>query len=123
MLQHLVSGIGASIIRRPLESATRTLPLIVALFLPILFFRHEVPLRPPGSIRKNYRKSRCRSFQQTYLTSGRFQARAVIYFVVWLVLMFIFNRLSKRQDVDQPTAPCAFASKCWLARASFFTFL
>jgi len=40
-------------------------------------------------------------FQQAYLTSGRFQVRAVIYFVIWVVLMFIFNRLSKRQDVDQ----------------------
>src|SRR5258708_9039217 len=38
MLQHLVTGHWGIIIRRPLESATRTLPLIVAFFLPILFF-------------------------------------------------------------------------------------
>jgi len=38
MLQHLVSGHWGIIIRRPLESATRTLPLIVAFFLPIVFF-------------------------------------------------------------------------------------
>jgi hypothetical protein len=40
-------------------------------------------------------------FQQTYLTSARFQIRAVIYFVIWLVLMLIFNRLSKQQDANQ----------------------
>src|ERR1700747_2003008 len=38
MLQHLTSGHWGIIIRRPLESATRTLPLVVVLFLPILFF-------------------------------------------------------------------------------------
>src|SRR5437879_12220508 len=35
MLQHLTSGHWGIIIRRPLESATRTLPLLVVLFLPI----------------------------------------------------------------------------------------
>src|SRR5437667_6970881 len=38
MLQHVTSGHWGIIIRRPLESATRTLPLIAAFFLPILFF-------------------------------------------------------------------------------------
>src|SRR2546421_6537912 len=38
MLQHLTSGHWGIIIRRPLESATRTLPLIAVFFLPILFF-------------------------------------------------------------------------------------
>src|SRR5436305_14163996 len=35
MLQHLTAGHWGIIIRRPAESATRTLPLIVVLFLPI----------------------------------------------------------------------------------------
>jgi hypothetical protein len=35
MLQHLTGGHWGIIIRRPLESATRTLPLVVAFFLPI----------------------------------------------------------------------------------------
>jgi hypothetical protein len=35
------------------------------------------------------------------LTSGRFQLRAVIYFVIWLLLMFIFNSLSKQQDANR----------------------
>src|SRR5712691_10613926 len=37
MLKHLTSGHWGIIIRRPLESATRTLPLLVAFFLPIMF--------------------------------------------------------------------------------------
>ena len=100
MLQHLVSGHWGIIIRRPLESATRTLPLIVAFFLPILFFGmkylYAAWLNP-----EELQKEPLSQFQQTYLTSGRFQVRAVIYFVIWLVLMFIFNRLSKQQDANQ----------------------
>jgi len=38
MLQHLVSGHWGIIIRRSLESATRTLPLMVLAFLPIVLF-------------------------------------------------------------------------------------
>ena len=36
MLQHLTGGAWGLVIRRVLEAATRTLPLIVLLFLPIL---------------------------------------------------------------------------------------
>src|SRR5260370_4216254 len=38
MLQHLTSGHWGIIIRPPLESATRTLPLIAIFFLPIALF-------------------------------------------------------------------------------------
>src|ERR1700741_2219319 len=38
MLQHLTSGHWGIIIRRPLESATRTLPLMAVAFLPIAIF-------------------------------------------------------------------------------------
>src|SRR5204862_7049187 len=38
MLQHLTSGHWGIIIRRPLESATRTLPLLAIAFLPIAVF-------------------------------------------------------------------------------------
>src|SRR6266699_2549678 len=100
MLQHLTSGHWGIIIRRPLESATRTLPLIVAFFLPILFFGmkylYGAWLNP-----EELEKVPLSRFQQTYLTSWRFQVRAVIYFVIWLALMLIFNGLSKRQDVNQ----------------------
>src|SRR5580700_6684290 len=37
MLQHLTGGHWGIIIRRSLESATRTLPLLAILFIPIIF--------------------------------------------------------------------------------------
>ena len=100
MLQHLTSGQWGIIIRRSLESATRTLPLVTVFFLPILFFGmnhlYGAWLDPEALKTEPLSK-----FQQTYLTAGRFQMRAVIYFTIWLVLMFIFDRLSKQQDVNQ----------------------
>jgi hypothetical protein len=97
MLQHLTTGHWGIVIRRPLESATRTLPLIAVFFLPIAFFGmkylYGAWLNP-----EELQKEPLSEFQQTYLTAGRFGLRAVIYFVIWLALMFIFNRLSKQQD-------------------------
>lgn len=100
MLQHLTSGHWGIIIRRPLESATRTLPLIAIFFLPIVLFGmkhlYAAWLDPEA-----LRKEPLSEFQQGYLTAGWFEVRAVIYFAVWLVLMFMFNRWSKHQDINR----------------------
>jgi len=99
MLQHLTSGHWGIIIRRPLESATRTLPLIAAFFIPLAFFGmrylYGAWLNP-----EEVQKEPLSQFQQSYLTAGRFQFRAVIYFAIWLGLMFVFNALSKQQDAN-----------------------
>jgi len=99
MLQHLTTGHWGIVIRRPLESATRTLPLIAVFFLPIALFGmkylYGAWLNP-----EEVQKEPLSQFQKTYLTTGRFGLRAVIYFVIWLALMFIFNRLSKQQDIN-----------------------
>ena len=106
MLQHLTSGHWGIIIRRPLESATRTLPLLVIAFLPIAIFgmRHLYTghgddkgwLNAPAS-----GEGALSSFQKSWLTHNGYLIRAVIYFAVWLALMFIFNILSKQQDINK----------------------
>jgi len=100
MLQHLTGGHWGVMTRRPLESATRVLPVVAVFFLPIAIFgmRHlygdwlNAPATGEGSLS---------DLQKSYLTSSGFLIRAVIYFVVWLVLVFIFNRWSKEQDVNR----------------------
>jgi hypothetical protein len=100
MLQHLTGGHWGIVIRRSLESAVRTLPLIVVFFLPIVFFGmkylYGAWLNPEEVMKEPLSK-----FQQAYLTAGWFQVRAVIYFAVWLLLMFLFLRWSKEQDVNR----------------------
>jgi hypothetical protein len=106
MLQHLTSGHWGIVIRRPLESATRTLPLMAVAFLPIAIFGMRylysgngketgwlnAPSTGEGALSK---------FQKSFLTTHGifgFYGRAVIYFGIWLLLMFTFNILSKQQD-------------------------
>jgi hypothetical protein len=100
MLQHLTSGHWGILIRRSLESATRTLPLIAVLFVPIALFGmkylYSAWLDPEA-----LQKEPLSHFQQSYLTRGGYLTRAVIYFAVWLTLMFIFNIWSKQQDTNQ----------------------
>ena len=100
MLQHLTSGHWGIIIRRPLESATRTLPLLVAFFLPIMFAGMKY-LYGPWLDPERVKEEPLSDFQQKYLTHGGFITRAVIYFAVWLLLMALFNGWSKQQDANQ----------------------
>jgi hypothetical protein len=96
MLQHLTSGQWGIMIRRPLESATRTIPLLLVLFLPIFFFGMEhlygAWLHPEEPLS---------TMQVSWLTPNGYRGRALIYFCVWLLLMFIFNRWSRQQDVNR----------------------
>ncbi|PYU84513.1 MAG: hypothetical protein DMG50_04400 [Acidobacteria bacterium] len=100
MLQHLTSGHWGIIIRRPLESAMRTLPLVAAFFLPIAFigmkYLYGAWLDP-----EKVKKEPLSDFQRGYLTHNGYLTRAVMYFATWLLLMFIFNRLSRQQDADR----------------------
>lgn len=100
MLQHLTAGHWGVIIRRPLESATRTLPLIAIFFVPIALFGMKY-LYGEWLDPKMLLKAPLSQFQQSYLTRGGYLARAVIYFAVWLTLMFVFNMWSKQQDANQ----------------------
>jgi len=99
MLQHLTGGHWGIVIRRPLEAATLSLPFVAVLFLPIaLGMKYlykewlEAPKTGEGALSH---------LQQSYLTTNAFLVRAVIYFGIWLLLVFIFDRWSRRQDVDR----------------------
>ena len=106
MLQHLTGGHWGIMIRRPLESATRALPLMVIAFLPIAIFGMKYLYSGHGD-EKGWLNAPATGegalsgFQKSYLTTGGFHARWIIYFAIWLALMFIFNILSKQQDSNR----------------------
>jgi len=94
MLYHLVGGRWGFAIRRILEAATRTLPLMALLFVPLLFdlpelYRWATPeaLGDPAIVHK-----------AVYLNVPWFIGRAAIYFVVWILLAMLLNFWSRRQD-------------------------
>jgi hypothetical protein len=96
MLQHLTGGAWGLVIRRPLESATRTLPLLAILFIPlalglpkIYVWAQESALPPHKAV---------------YLTIPFFLARTGIYFAAWMLLMFLANKWSREQDTGGDAA-------------------
>jgi hypothetical protein len=99
MMQHLTGGDWAIVIRRPLESATRVLGLVAIFFIPIFFgmkYLYFAWLDAPPS-----GEGALTDFQKHYLTASGFRSRAVLYFIVWGILVFLFNRWSREQDVNR----------------------
>ena len=95
MLQHLTGGGWGLVIRRILEAATRTLPLMAVLFIPIVFgARSLYPWTNPQRIAE----SPVLKGKTPYLNLSFFSLRAVVYFVIWLVLAFFLNKWSLEQD-------------------------
>jgi hypothetical protein len=96
MLQHLTGGRWGIIIRRPLEAASRNVPLMLVLFIPIIFGMktlYSAWLDPSKT-----QAAPLSDYQQHYLTHSGFLFRAGVYFVIWLALMFFFNTWSRQQD-------------------------
>jgi hypothetical protein len=98
MLQHLTGGNWGIIIRRPLESATRVLAVVAVLFVPIFFgmkYLYAAWLTAP-----RLGEGALSEFQRSYLTPNGFRVRAILYFVIWGILVFLFNRWSREQDAN-----------------------
>jgi hypothetical protein len=104
MLQHLTGGIWGIVIRRPLEAASRNLWLMLILFVPIVMgmkYLYSGNENETGWLNAPKEGEHAlTSWQQGYLTPGGFLTRAVIYFVIWIGLMLVFNNWSKQQDQE-----------------------
>lgn len=96
MLQHLTGGAWGLVIRRVLEASTRTLPLMVLLFLPIIIgLNHIYAWTDPALM------ARTEALQKkaaAYLNPSFFIIRAAIYFAIWSALAMLLNWLSLQQD-------------------------
>jgi hypothetical protein len=96
MLQHVTGGVWGTVIRRPLEAGTRTLPLMLLLFIPVVLGMHHLyGWLDPAVIAKD---KRLHDVTQAYLTYKGFIIRAVIYFLIWGWLIYSLNRASAAQD-------------------------
>ncbi|HKG23844.1 MAG TPA: hypothetical protein VKC34_18220 [Blastocatellia bacterium] len=96
MVQHMSGGAWGIMIRRVLESSTRTFPLIALFFIPVavgipfLYIwsdPHVVASNPHLEHKAHY-----------YLNVPFFLARAVVYFAAWFFLANMLNKLSLEQD-------------------------
>ena len=95
MVHHLVGGLWGMVIRRVLESSTRLLPLMLILFVPLLFGVSELyPWARPGGLEGHGADQ----FRRLYLRLPFFLGRTGLYFAVWLMLVFFLNRWSRQQE-------------------------
>ena len=95
MVQHVAGGAWGVVIRRILESSTRTLPLMAILFLPILLGMHDLY---HWSHREAVGENEILRLQSGYFNVGFFIVRAVIYFAIWGTLIYFLNKWSAEQD-------------------------
>jgi hypothetical protein len=95
MMQHLAGGLWGFVIRRPLESAVRLLPLLAVMFVPLIFGIPSLYVWDHAGLYKSPH-----SHQAHYLTGPLFILRAVIYFVAWILLAYLLNRWSAAQDAS-----------------------
>ncbi len=95
MVQYLTGGAWGILIRRPLESAAQTLPLLAVLFLPIVF---GIPSLYQWAHADIVRQSEELLHRSGYMNPAMFILRAVIYFSIWMVLIYLLSKWSVQQD-------------------------
>ncbi len=95
MLQYLTAGAWGIITRRTLESASRTLPLCALLFIPVAIGMPWLYDWAHSDLVKNEYVLRHRHI---YMNPSMFIGRAILYFVVWGILMYFLNKWSLEQD-------------------------
>ena len=93
MLQHLTGGGWGLVIRRSLEAATRTFPLIVVLFIPFVLGSHSL-----YEWTHKEKLTEVVKFKLPYLNLPFFSIRAIVIFGIWLLLAFFLNKWSLEQD-------------------------
>jgi hypothetical protein len=90
MVQHLSGGLWGLSIRRILEAATKGLPLMLVLWIPLVLGRHYLYgwMSGEGVNQGN----------SWYLNMPFWWLRQVIYFASWLGMMYVLNKRSALQD-------------------------
>ncbi len=96
MLQHLTGGAWGLIIRRVLEASTRTLPLILLLFVPVIVGLNQI--YPWTNRAEMNQVPALREKAEHYLNPPFFIGRALVYFAIWSLLAVLLNWLSLQQD-------------------------
>ncbi len=101
-IYHLTGGAWGFLIRRPLEAAMRTLPLLTVLFTPIAC---GLPYLYPWAQPEQVQISKDLQHKQIYLNPPFFWGRAAIYFILWLGMAYILDAWSRRQDEEDGPGP------------------
>jgi hypothetical protein len=100
MIHQMTAGGWGMVARRPLEAASRTLPVVTLFFVPIAIFGMKalfVWARPDAVAVDPILQAK-----RPYLNVGFFVVRAAVYFALWNGFAFVMNRWSREQDEAGP---------------------
>jgi hypothetical protein len=95
MIHQLSGGGWGVLVRRPIGAATRVLPVLTLLFVPIALGMHDLYEWTHEEV---VAADRALRFKQPYLNVPFFLARAVFYFAAWNAIAFFLNAWSLEQD-------------------------
>jgi hypothetical protein len=95
MVQHLSGGAWGVVIRRPLEAAVRTMPIMALLYLPIALGVHDLYHWSHPDVVAN---DALLQWKRPYLNTTFFYIRQVAYFAIWLIIGWTLTRWSAEQD-------------------------
>ena len=95
LLHHLSGGRWGAVVRRVLESGTRTFPLLALLFLPLIPGMESIYIWSDQKLVATDQALQHKSF---YLNVPFFLTRTAIYFAVWFLLAYLLNKWSKQED-------------------------
>ncbi len=102
MVRHVTGGVWGMVIQRIQIAAMKCLPLMMVLFVPILFGLPHLYIwaRPLDTVADPHLREHLADITQTYLNPHGFLLRAVIYFAIWYVLVFFLSKWS--EELDHP---------------------
>jgi hypothetical protein len=95
MIHQLSGGGWGVLVRRPIGAASRVLPVLTVLFLPIVFGMHHLYEWTHADLVAN---DAVLLGKQPYLNTTFFLIRAAIYFLAWNGLAYYLNAWSLEQD-------------------------
>ena len=97
MIHQLSGGEWGVLLRRPIGAASRVLPVLTVLFVPILLGMTRLYPWTDANLVAN---DEVLHHKHLYLNIPFFLVRAVVYFTAWNWLVFLLNRWSLQQDTN-----------------------
>ena len=95
MVQHLSGGAWGVVIRRPLEAAVRTMPIMTLLYLPLAFGLHDLYHWTHDDVVAG---DAMLQWKAPYLNTTFFLVRQVVFFAIWNVMGWYLTSWSAEQD-------------------------
>jgi hypothetical protein len=111
MLQYLTGGAWGVVIRRVAEATTRTIPLLIILFIPIalgITYLYEWTHMHDDIVVQS---------RGWYMTNVGWIARSVVYFAIFAGMAYLLNKWSSEQDRSKDYDEAAV----WLGKATAFS--